>query len=146
MSVSANFLTDMSNLVTSLLYILVPWSAINLVDFYVIRRGKYNVEAIVDRNGEYGLINLSTVLIFLIAFAVQIPFVASAYPKFTGPLAQSLNGISLAWIIGFVVAGGCYWIAAKWGVGGRRILPAQLATAGPGVEPTPAYSVTDNDR
>ena len=47
----ANFLTNYTNFILLLLYVLIPWTAINLVDYYLIRRGKYDVEAFFDPSG-----------------------------------------------------------------------------------------------
>ena len=37
-----------------LLYLFTPWTAINLVDFYVVRKGHYSVREIFNPNGMYG--------------------------------------------------------------------------------------------
>jgi purine-cytosine permease-like protein len=33
-----------TNFITVLLYVLVPWTAINLVDYYLVAHGEYHVE------------------------------------------------------------------------------------------------------
>ncbi|MDK2599775.1 cytosine permease [Bacillus stercoris] len=35
----------------------MPWTAINLVDYYFVRHGKYQVKAMFDVNGPYGKVN-----------------------------------------------------------------------------------------
>ena len=37
-----------------LLYLFTPWTAINLVDFYVVRKGHYSIREIFNPNGMYG--------------------------------------------------------------------------------------------
>jgi hypothetical protein len=53
----SNFLTNYTNFIL-LLYVLIPWTAINLVDYYRIRHGEYEVEAFstpaADRTGASG--------------------------------------------------------------------------------------------
>src|SRR5699024_4749782 len=39
-----NFLTIFGDFVTILLYVLIPWSAINLVDYFVLRKGEYALD------------------------------------------------------------------------------------------------------
>ena len=37
------FLTSFENFINVLLFFFVPWSVINLVDFYLVRKGRYDV-------------------------------------------------------------------------------------------------------
>jgi NCS1 family nucleobase:cation symporter-1 len=108
--VSANFVTDLSNFISFLLYIVIPWSAINLVDYYLVRRGRYDVGAIFEVDGRYGSVNWRTVLVFLVGFAAEIPFMNAAYPAFEGPVASAFGGADISWLVGFVVAGGLYYL------------------------------------
>lgn len=100
---SGDFLTNLQNLIMLLLYMLVPWTAINLVDFYLIHQGRYDVDAIVTMRGRYGLVNWKAIATYVIAVAAQIPFMSCAL--FTGPAATALGGVDIAWVVGLVVAG-----------------------------------------
>ena len=111
--VSVNFVTDVSNFISFLLYIVVPWSAINLVDYYVIRRGNYNVRAVFEVDGEYGRVNWRTIAVFLVAIAAEIPFMNATYPKFEGPVASGLGGADISWLVGFVVGAALYYLAIR---------------------------------
>jgi NCS1 family nucleobase:cation symporter-1 len=112
-AVSANFLTNLTNFLSFILYLLIPWTAINLVDYYVVRRGNYDIQAILSRDGKYGTVNWMTLVVYLIAIAVQIPFMDSAI--YAGPVAiHSLEGGDIAWILGLVVGGGLYYLGTKW--------------------------------
>jgi NCS1 family nucleobase:cation symporter-1 len=108
--VSANFVLDVSDFISFLLYIVIPWSAINLVDYYLVRRGRYDVGAIFEVNGRYGSVNWRTVLVFLVGVACEIPFMNAAYPAFEGPVATAFGGADISWLVGFVVAGGLYYL------------------------------------
>lgn len=81
-------------------YLLVPWSAINLADFYLVRFGRYDVEAMFVPEGEYGRWNVSTLVIFAVSVVVQVPFMILG--PFTGPVAARI-GADLSWIPGLVV-------------------------------------------
>jgi|SRR5450756_778980 len=37
------FLTSFENFINVLLFFFVPWSVINLVDFYIVKKGRYDV-------------------------------------------------------------------------------------------------------
>jgi NCS1 family nucleobase:cation symporter-1 len=109
LAVSENFITSIGGLVSSVAYLLIPWSAINLVDFFLIRRGHYDIGAIVDRRGRYGLFNVKAMSVYLLGVLVEIPFIVSDYPAFVGPIARAMGGLNFAWTVGFIVCGGVYW-------------------------------------
>jgi NCS1 family nucleobase:cation symporter-1 len=49
-----NYLGSFNNFVLLMLYFLVPWTAVNLVDFYAVRHGKYAITEIFNPKGIYG--------------------------------------------------------------------------------------------
>jgi len=105
-AVSDDFVTNLINFITFLLYLLVPWTAINLVDFYVIRKGHYDVEAILSVDGVYGRFNWRSLGVYAVAAAAEVPFMNSAV--YEGPIATALGGVDIAWIVGLLVAGALY--------------------------------------
>ena len=105
---SGDFLTNLSNLILFLLYMLVPWTAINLVDFYVIHRGHYDVASIVSMRGRYGLVNWKAIGTYAIAVIAEVPFMSC--PLFVGPVATALGGVDIAWLVGLFVAGGLHYV------------------------------------
>ncbi|WP_404430823.1 cytosine permease [Microbacterium lacus] len=108
----SDFVTTFQNFVTILLYVLIPWSAINLVDYFVIRKGEYAVDELFQRDGgRYGRWNAIGLSTYAIGIVVQIPFMVT--PMFTGPLAEPLGFIDVAWILGFVVSGLVYLILTR---------------------------------
>jgi len=69
----STFLTSYYNFILFLLYLLVPWTSINLVDFYLVRHGQYDVPSFFRQDGgQYGRFQWQTVAIYLIGFAVEI--------------------------------------------------------------------------
>ncbi len=108
---SSHFILTLLNFITFLLYLLVPWTAINLVDFYVINKGSYDIGAIFEPNGKYGLINWLSIAIYAVAIAAEIPFMNSAI--YEGPVAKLLGGSDISWIVGLVVAAGTYLLAER---------------------------------
>jgi NCS1 family nucleobase:cation symporter-1 len=99
---SGHILSTVENITLFLLYLLVPWTAINLTDYYVVRRGHYDVGELFRPRGEYGLVNWPAVLVYLVAVAAQIPFISSSL--YTGPLVDHLGGADISWIVGLLVA------------------------------------------
>src|SRR5580698_9528488 len=107
-----SFLANYEDFILLLLYVLVPWTAINLVDYYLLRRGEYDVAAFFRRDGGiYGPINASAVICYFLGILIQVPFVAAAL--YTGPIARALGGIDLSWIIGLLVTAPAYYWMAK---------------------------------
>ena len=51
---SQNFVEKFGEFLAVLLYLFTPWTAINLVDFYVVRKGHYSVREIFNPHGMYG--------------------------------------------------------------------------------------------
>lgn len=48
--VSNNFLADFGTFLVFLLYLFGPWTAVNLVDFYAVRKGHYSIREIFNRH------------------------------------------------------------------------------------------------
>ena len=109
----AEFLANYEHFILLLLYVLVPWTAINLVDYYLLRHGIYDVPSFFRQDGGiYGRINLAAVTCYGIGILVQLPFIASAL--YTGPVARAIGGIDLSWIVGLVVTSPVYyWLARR---------------------------------
>jgi NCS1 family nucleobase:cation symporter-1 len=57
-----------------LLYLFTPWTAINLVDFYWVRKGHYSVREIFNPRGMYGRWNWRGLLAYGVGFVAMIPF------------------------------------------------------------------------
>ncbi|MGG5172633.1 purine-cytosine permease family protein [Pseudarthrobacter sp. J1738] len=121
-----NFLGAFTNFLLFLLYFMTPWSAINLVDFYFVRKEKYNVGALFQPDGEYGRINWIAIAAYAAGILIQIPFMNS--PLYVGPVAEWLGGAEIAWLIGLVVSGGIYYLFAPV----RKTLPHSTSPAADG--------------
>lgn len=108
LAATEDFLTVFQNFLLFLLYFMTPWSAVNLVDFYLVRHKKYDIKALFDPNGIYGKINGTAYIAYLAGVIVQIPFMNSAV--YVGPIAHLLNGAEIAWILGVVVSAVLYFL------------------------------------
>jgi NCS1 family nucleobase:cation symporter-1 len=123
---SSNFLHDLSNFLVFTLYLLVPWTAINLTDFYLIRHGKYNIPELFKVDGIYGKVNWFALIVYALAVGVQFPFMNNEW--IVGPVANALGGADIAWIVGFVFAAVVYYVGARYFMpsagrtGGDRVL------------------------
>ena len=123
--ISITLLIDVTNLAAPLIYLVIPWSAINLVDYYLVRRGRYDVRALFLSGGRNRDVNWRTMLAFLAGLAAEVPFADSVYPAFEGPVATAWNGLDVSWLAGFIVAGALYYLASP-GRRARRDTTARL--------------------
>ncbi|GAA1090585.1 purine-cytosine permease family protein [Nocardiopsis composta] len=119
-----DFLVVFKDFVAVLLYVLIPWSAINLVDYFVLRKGDYAVADMFARDGgRYGRWDPVGLACYAIGLAVQVPFMATSV--FTGPLVGPLGGVDVAWIVGLAASAGLYLAGRR--AGGNR--PARAPAA-----------------
>jgi purine-cytosine permease-like protein len=89
-------------------YLMAPWTAINLTDFFLVRRGHYSIREMFSRTGIYGNWNMRGILSYLVTFAIMIPFMI--LPFYTGPIATALGGVDIAFFIGIPLGGVIYWV------------------------------------
>jgi NCS1 nucleoside transporter family len=108
---SENFVEKFGEFLAVLLYLFTPWTAINLVDFYLIRKGHYSVREIFNAHGMYGRWNWRGLWAYGIGFAAMIPFFSTGL--YTGPIARALGGADIAMLIGLPVSALVYIMACR---------------------------------
>ncbi|HWZ61502.1 MAG TPA: cytosine permease [Steroidobacteraceae bacterium] len=109
---ASNFLPLYSHFNELLLYLLVPWTAVNLIDYYLIRFGDYHVASFFAPDGGiYGHYNATALACYLVGIVVQIPFIAA--DVYTGPVARALGGVDLSWMVGIAVVSPVYYFAVR---------------------------------
>jgi NCS1 nucleoside transporter family len=124
---AGNFLTNLSNLMLLLLCVLIPWTAVNLVDYYLVRHGAYDIDALFRPDGGvYGRINRNAVLCYVLGIAIQLPFINTTF--FEGPVAKALGGVDISWIVGLAIICPLYFALMRFSRHG--ITPADPAVAG----------------
>jgi purine-cytosine permease-like protein len=94
-----------------LLYLFTPWTAINLVDFYVVRKGHYSVREIFNPHGMYGRWSWRGLVAYVIGFVVMIPFFSTEH--YLGPVARALEGADIAMLVGLPVSAIVYIWACR---------------------------------
>jgi NCS1 nucleoside transporter family len=100
-----------SDLLAVLLYLFTPWTAINLVDFYVLRKGHYSIREIFNPNGMYGRWNWRGLAAYGVGFVVMIPCFSTGL--YTGPVARALGGADIAMLVGLPVAAAVYLLSCR---------------------------------
>ena len=102
MLAQSNFQAYFADILSAMLYLLVPWSAINLADYYLVHKGRYIVADMFRIDGVYGAYRWKTIIVFLLGIALQVPFMSFSF--FRGTFAQWI-GADLAWAPGLLMPG-----------------------------------------
>ncbi len=108
---SAHFAEQFGEFLAILLYLFTPWTAINLVDFYYLRRGHYSVREIFNPDGMYGRWNWRGIAAYFGGFVAMIPFFSTGI--YRGPVAVALGGADIAMLVGLPVATVIYLLANR---------------------------------
>lgn len=113
-----NFNTFYGNVLIFLAYIFTPWTAINLVDFFFVRRGVYVIAEIFNPHGIYGRWGRRGTTAYVVGLAAMVPFFVTS--QFTGWAAKALNGVDYSIFVGLPVAGLLYlWLCRSLDLAGE---------------------------
>jgi NCS1 nucleoside transporter family len=112
LAATKNFLSNFNNFLLLVLYLFVPWTAVNLVDYYIVRRGHYAIAEIFKPNGMYGRWGWRGVLAYLIGFGAMVPFF-NVGTLFEGAAAKALGGADISFFVGLPIAGGLYYLFSR---------------------------------
>ena len=112
LSISAKAVDVLFAALIMMLYLLAPWTAINLIDYFFVRRGHYAITDLFVPGGIYGTWAWRGITAFLLGFAASIPF--WVLPGiWTAPLGNILQGIDVAWLVGLLVSGAIYYALSR---------------------------------
>jgi nucleobase:cation symporter-1, NCS1 family len=102
---------------TLMLYLLVPWTALNLVDFFFVRRGHYAITDIFSPEGVYGAWGWRGLTAYGAGFAAEIPFMVLppiGSIHYTGYFPSHVtDGVDYAWLVGLIVAALVYLVLSR---------------------------------
>jgi len=109
-----SFVTNLTNFLDVLLVVFIPWSAVNLADYFAVRHGQYHVPSFFDpKGGAYGRLAWRGLLAYAIGLAVEWPFVYQ--PDYTGPLVSKLGGADISWLVGWIIPAAAYLLLVQIG-------------------------------
>ncbi|MFC5588921.1 purine-cytosine permease family protein [Sporosarcina soli] len=109
---AGNFMTYFQMYLSFILFFIIPWSVINLTDFYLLKRQYFQPEDFMDENGELGKLRMSSLVIYLLAVTCQIPFTNNGV--YQGPISKMMNGLDIAWIVGLVLSFSLFYSFEKF--------------------------------
>lgn len=108
----SNATSALNNSLLIMLYLLAPWTAVNLVDFFFVRHGHYAITDLFTPEGIYGRWAWRGVLAYLVGIAVELPFMFLP-GVYESPGAHALGGADISAILAIAVAAGLYWALAR---------------------------------
>ncbi len=90
---------------------MIPWTAINLMDYFFVRKHNYAIRELFKPHGMYGAWSWRGLVAYVVGFAVMIPFFSTTI--YEGPVAKSLDGGDISPFIGFPVAAILYLVFCR---------------------------------
>ena len=77
-----------------------------------MEHGVYDVDSFFRRDGGiYGYFNWAAMVSYVFGILVQIPFMATVL--YTGPVAASMGGADVSWIVGLLLVSPVYYVLIK---------------------------------
>src|SRR5215210_4655004 len=112
LSISAGAVDVLFAALIMMLYLLSPWTAVNLVDYFFVRHGRYAITELFVVDGLYGTWGWRGISAFLLGFVASVPF--WVLPGiWTAPIGNALQGVDVAWLVGLVVSGATYFLLSR---------------------------------
>lgn len=108
---TGEFLDSFGSFLVVLLYVLVPWTSVNLVDYYLVRRGRYAVTEMFRPHGIYGAWGWRGITAYVVGIVAMIPFVVTTW--FVGPVAEAIGGVDVALFVGLIASAVAYVLLAR---------------------------------
>lgn len=110
------------NILSAMIYMLVPWSGINLADYYLVRKGVYDLRSMFDIHGCYGAYRWRTIAVFVLGIVAQVPFMDFTF--YQGWMTQRI-GADVAWVPGFLIPAALYTLIERARVPLSLVAPAK---------------------
>jgi len=109
---SESFLSNFENFLLLVLYFFIPWTAVNLVDYFIVRHGHYAIAEIFNPDGIYGRWGWRGIVSYVVGFVAMIPFF-SIGTAFEGWVASAAEGADFSLFVGLPVSGILYWVLSR---------------------------------
>lgn len=104
-----NFLMKYSAFLSYLLYFLIPWSAISLVDFYGVSKAEYSIDRLLWKSSGQSRFHWETLTVYILSLLLE--FIAMAFSHWFS-WGQTVS--SLAWAIGFLSSSLLYLLSINF--------------------------------
>jgi purine-cytosine permease-like protein len=88
------------------------WAGVMVVDYFVFRRGKVDVQALYadPKESIYGDVNWAAIIALLAGIVAGWAWGYGLNNFLHGPIAKATHNVDISWLSGFVVAAGLYYV------------------------------------
>jgi len=112
LSLTSNAINALYDSLSIMLYLLVPWTAVNLMDYFFVRKGHYAITDFFTPKGIYGAWGWHGIGAYIIGFAASVPFFDLA-GIYEGPIAKALGDVDISWAPGLLVSAIAYYVLMR---------------------------------
>ena len=99
------------NALVFLAYLFTPWTAVNLVDYFYVRKGVYVIGEIFNKDGIYGRWGWRGNAAYFVGLLSMVPFFVTT--PYVGVIAKSLSNVDYSIFVGLTVSAIAYLILAR---------------------------------
>jgi NCS1 nucleoside transporter family len=107
LTATSSFQENFENFLLLVLYFFIPWTAVNLVDFFIVRKGHYAIAEIFKPDGIYGRWGWRGIVSYLVGFGAMMPFFSTGL--YSGWVANAAHGADYSLFVGLPVSAVLYW-------------------------------------
>jgi NCS1 nucleoside transporter family len=109
---SNNFGHDFDNWLASVVVWIAAWAGVMLVDYFVIRRGNIDIQALYadPKESIYGDVNWAGVIAVVAGLVAGWAWEYGLVSFMQGPIAKATNNTDISWLAAIVVSGGLYYL------------------------------------
>ena len=92
-----------------------PWAAITLIDFFVLRRGAIDTDALYREPSPRWMddVDWAAMACLAVGLVAGVLFMTTAIEGLQGPLAVAIGQIDLSWLVGSLAAGVPYYLLKR---------------------------------
>ena len=112
LSLTASAINALYDSLSIMLYLLVPWTAVNLTDYFFVRKGHYAITDFFTPSGVYGAWSWRGIAAYLVGFAASVPFFDLS-GIYEGPIAHALGDVDISWAPGLLVSALAYIVFTR---------------------------------
>jgi purine-cytosine permease-like protein len=112
LSFGTNVISYVNAMLVIMLYFLMPWTAVNLIDYFLLRKGCYSILDLCCPYGIYGAWGARGLIAYGVGFAASIPFFVVP-DVYTGALADRLGGVDIGWLVSLTVGALTYLLFSR---------------------------------
>lgn len=95
LALTANAISALYDTLSIMLYVLVPWTAVNLTDYFLVRRGTYAIADLFRSDGVYGAWGWRGLIAYAAGFLASVPFF-NLNGFYEGRAAKALGGVDIS--------------------------------------------------